>query len=183
MEVPRLGVESELQLLAYTTATAMLDLSCVCDLHHSSQQCRVLTCWARPGIEPKSLWILVGFVTTEPQREFHDTVSSLCQADAEPHPKGHLRCVKEELSISVQARLRILLNDIVTSVLPKGAPGTAKLSHSVWSSASSFYTIMSKTVQFYMLLSCCINFPTSLSALSGPGLRFSPPECAFIEDT
>ena len=38
MEVPRLGVESELQLLAYTTATAMPDLSLVCNLHHSSGQ-------------------------------------------------------------------------------------------------------------------------------------------------
>ena len=35
MEVPRLGVKSELQLLACTTATAMQDPSCVCDLHHS----------------------------------------------------------------------------------------------------------------------------------------------------
>ena len=38
MEVSRLGVELELQLLAYTTATATLDPSHVCDLHHSSQQ-------------------------------------------------------------------------------------------------------------------------------------------------
>ena len=30
MEVPRLGVKSELQLLAYTTATAMWDLSRIC---------------------------------------------------------------------------------------------------------------------------------------------------------
>ena len=37
-EVPRLGVESELQLPAYTTATATQDLSCICDLHHSSWQ-------------------------------------------------------------------------------------------------------------------------------------------------
>ena len=36
MEVPRLGVESQLQLLAGTTATATPDLSCVCDLHHGS---------------------------------------------------------------------------------------------------------------------------------------------------
>ena len=35
MKVPRLGVKSELQLLAYT---AMQDLSHVCDLHHSSRQ-------------------------------------------------------------------------------------------------------------------------------------------------
>jgi len=38
MEVPRLGVESELQLLAYTTATAMPDPSCVCSLHRSLWQ-------------------------------------------------------------------------------------------------------------------------------------------------
>ena len=36
MEVPRLGVELELQLPAYTTVTAMPDPSHVCDLHHSS---------------------------------------------------------------------------------------------------------------------------------------------------
>ena len=38
MEVPRLGIKSELQLLAYTTATTMPDPSHICDLHHSSQQ-------------------------------------------------------------------------------------------------------------------------------------------------
>ena len=37
MEIARLGVQSELQLLAYTTATVTRDLSHVCDLHHSSQ--------------------------------------------------------------------------------------------------------------------------------------------------
>ena len=37
-KVPRLGVKSELQLPAYTTATATQDPSCICDLHHSSQQ-------------------------------------------------------------------------------------------------------------------------------------------------
>ena len=42
MEVPRLGVELEVQLLAYITATGMPDPSCVCHLHHSSRQCRIL---------------------------------------------------------------------------------------------------------------------------------------------
>ena len=42
MEVPRLGVESELQLPAYTMATATQDPSLVCDLHHSSRQCWIL---------------------------------------------------------------------------------------------------------------------------------------------
>ena len=42
MEVPRLGVEWELQPPAYTTATATPDPSHICDIHHSSQQRRVL---------------------------------------------------------------------------------------------------------------------------------------------
>ena len=41
-EVPRPGVESERQLPAYTTATAMQDPSHVCDLHHNSRQHRIL---------------------------------------------------------------------------------------------------------------------------------------------
>ena len=42
MEIPRLGVESELLLLAYTTVTATQDLSLVCDLHHSLCQHQIL---------------------------------------------------------------------------------------------------------------------------------------------
>ena len=38
MEVPRLGVQLELQLPACITTTAMQDLSCVCSLHRSSWQ-------------------------------------------------------------------------------------------------------------------------------------------------
>ena len=40
MEVPRLGVELEQQLPAYTIATATWDPSYICDLHPSSQQCQ-----------------------------------------------------------------------------------------------------------------------------------------------
>ena len=35
VEVPRLGIQSELQLPAHTTATATWDPSRICDLHHS----------------------------------------------------------------------------------------------------------------------------------------------------
>ena len=42
METPKLGVQSELQLLAYITTTATRDPSRVCDLHHSSQQYQIL---------------------------------------------------------------------------------------------------------------------------------------------
>ena len=38
MEVPGLGVQFELLLLAYATATVPPDLSHIYDLHHSSQQ-------------------------------------------------------------------------------------------------------------------------------------------------
>ena len=37
-----LRVKSKLQPLAYATAIAMWDLSHVCNLHHSSQQCQIL---------------------------------------------------------------------------------------------------------------------------------------------
>ena len=41
MEIPRLGVQSELQLgLYHSHSNAGSELSC--DLHHSSQQCRIL---------------------------------------------------------------------------------------------------------------------------------------------
>ena len=36
-EVPRVWVESELQLLAYPSDTATWDPSCLCNLHHSSR--------------------------------------------------------------------------------------------------------------------------------------------------
>ena len=42
MQVPRLGVKSELQLLAYATATAMPDQSLNCDLYRSSLQWQIL---------------------------------------------------------------------------------------------------------------------------------------------
>ena len=42
MEVRGLGGKLELQLLAYTTATATPDLSYVCNLHCSLQQCQIL---------------------------------------------------------------------------------------------------------------------------------------------
>ena len=42
MDVPRLGVQSELQLLAYDRTTAMSDPSLIWDLYHSSQQYQIL---------------------------------------------------------------------------------------------------------------------------------------------
>ena len=62
MEVPRLGVESELQLPAYAriTATWIWAVSATYTTDHSNT--RSLTHWVRPGIKLTSSWILVGFV-------------------------------------------------------------------------------------------------------------------------
>ena len=42
MKVPRLGVELELQLPAYTTAIATQNPKHICNLHHSSWQHQIL---------------------------------------------------------------------------------------------------------------------------------------------
>ena len=62
-EVPRLGVELELQLPSHTTATSTWDVSYYTTAHGNA---RFL---ARPGIEPTASWTPVRFVTTEPQQE------------------------------------------------------------------------------------------------------------------
>ena len=55
IEVPRLGVEFELQLLAYTTATAVPDLSRIWDLHLQLTAVPQVRSW----IKPTSSWILI----------------------------------------------------------------------------------------------------------------------------
>ena len=70
MDVPRLGVESELHLLACTSATGNSRL----ELHlwptpHLMAMSDHLTHWARPGIKPTSSWILVRLITAEPRWE------------------------------------------------------------------------------------------------------------------
>ena len=57
------GVKSELQLPAYTTATATWDLSHICDVYCISRQHQTFNHPERPGIEPTSSWMLDGFLT------------------------------------------------------------------------------------------------------------------------
>ena len=52
MAVPRLGVELDLQLPAWTTATATPDPSHICHLHGSLQQCQILNPLSQ--VEPTS---------------------------------------------------------------------------------------------------------------------------------
>ena len=66
---PRLGVELELQLPVYTTAAkreTQAKSVTSATAHISSGS---LTHCLGPGIEPKSSWMIVRFVTTEPQWE------------------------------------------------------------------------------------------------------------------
>ena len=67
MEVPRVGIKLELQLLAYAKATKTPDLSRVCDLHHSSQQCQILN----PLSETKDRTCILTD-TAEPQEELQE---------------------------------------------------------------------------------------------------------------
>ena len=82
-------VKLELQLPTY--ATAMQDLSCVCNLHHSSQ------------------WVKVGFITTEPQQELpyfslSNTDFSYC-----PQPPNTLNLKTEnEISVMIMREASIL---------------------------------------------------------------------------
>ena len=66
MEVPRLGVYSELQLPAYITATAKWNPSCVCNLHQSSWQRRILIPLSEARDRTCSLVFPVGFVSAAP---------------------------------------------------------------------------------------------------------------------
>ena len=62
IEVPKLRIELELQLPAYTTATATLDLSCVCELHHSSWQRQIPNSSSKVRDWTHILMILLGFI-------------------------------------------------------------------------------------------------------------------------
>ena len=73
MEGPRLGVESELLLPAYTTATATRDPSHMCNLPHSSWQRQILNPPSKVrDCKATTSWSLVGFVSTVPRRELHN---------------------------------------------------------------------------------------------------------------
>ena len=63
MEVPRLGVKWELQLLAYTTAAAIPDPSLICNLCCSLWQCEVFKPLSQARDQTHILMILVRFLT------------------------------------------------------------------------------------------------------------------------
>ena len=70
-EVPRVGVEMELQLPAYTKPTRPAHWIQATSVTYTRAHGNAgyLIFWSRPGIEPTSSWILIGFLTSEPQWE------------------------------------------------------------------------------------------------------------------
>ena len=60
------------------TALAMSDLSLVCDLHHSSWQCRILNPLSETGIELATSWFLVRFVSAVPEWELLGKYFKVC---------------------------------------------------------------------------------------------------------
>ena len=50
MDIPRLGIESELQLPPYASTTATPDPCYICNLHHSAQQCQILNPLSRARV-------------------------------------------------------------------------------------------------------------------------------------
>ena len=107
MEVPRLGVESGLWPLAYTTATVTPDPSCVCDLHHSSRQCHILNPlseardWTYILMDASQIrfrWAMTGIpgIDFKLYRWGH---RSWHEADADSHPRSHWARPGIELAI------------------------------------------------------------------------------------
>ena len=77
MEVPRLGVESELQLQAYTTATATPDPSRICNLCRSLWQPGTLNPLREKGDRARSLTDTMSAQLAEPPRELPRVFDSL----------------------------------------------------------------------------------------------------------
>ena len=69
MNVFRLGVELELQLPAYTIASAMIVQAVPATYTTAHGITGSLTHWVRPGIEPTTSRFLVGFISTVPWQE------------------------------------------------------------------------------------------------------------------
>ena len=72
MDNPRLVVESELELPAYTTATAREDLSRVCDLCHNSCQRQILNPLSKVRDRTSNLLVPSQIVSAVPRWELHE---------------------------------------------------------------------------------------------------------------
>ena len=87
MEIPRLGVELELQLPAYNTATAMPDPSSICNLYCSSRQLQILNplTEARDWTSQTPYGVLNLLSHIGSSRNQHLTLLSMCPRVLTPH--------------------------------------------------------------------------------------------------
>ena len=164
MEVPRLGVEWELQMLAYITGTAMQDPSCICDLHHSSWQ----------------HWIL------DPLSEARDWTQILMDTSRVLNPLSHNRNISRTFSLSHTETLCPFDTDSPSPFPP--APGNHCSTFCLYEWLQNFTWILQDTIHLLIpckylslgkiscLLWCVLAICVSKSPLLQGHLHFSQPE-------
>ena len=128
MEVPRLGVELEPQLPAYSTATATPDPSQVLDLHNSSQQCWILKPLSEARDQTPSSWtrvdsFLLSHDGNSPNRNCYCSSSPavlLCRAKGVNTPGSGSSSTSNELCYTEQkAKLRVSIKTITVHFICK----------------------------------------------------------------
>ena len=78
MEVPRLGVQLKLHLLACVTVIAIPHMSHVCDLHCSLQQGRILNPLIEARDQTTTSWFLVRFISLSHDGHSHYLLNKVC---------------------------------------------------------------------------------------------------------
>jgi len=105
MKVPQARGPIEAQLLTYATASAMWDLSCVCDL----QGRRILNPLCEARDRTASSWIIVGLVTAEPRWELLTCCVLNCSRNISIRIMGVFLFVAQRVKKTVSHCLQISL--------------------------------------------------------------------------
>ena len=89
------------------TASAKQDPSRVCNLRYAIAHAntRLITHWVRPGIEPTSSWMPVGFLTAKPQQKLPHIVCLISQ-------KTQCFWVSSALDKSITVRMSMSKNNV-----------------------------------------------------------------------
>ena len=124
MEVPRQGVKSELQLLAYAaaTVTAMWVPSCVNDLQHSSQQSQIPNPLPEAGDQTSILMdtrqIHFGCATWELHKSDIFYLCHILLLEPSHRPQSHSQGVSiQHLSVAVMKRSVLFFSCYLTNDL------------------------------------------------------------------
>ena len=103
MEVPRLGVKPELQLLAYTTARATLDLRGICDLYCSLQQCWILNSLSEASDQTHNLMVTSWICFPCATNNFNNNVSE-CKPSGVPVVAQWVKNPTKQLTINFKTK-------------------------------------------------------------------------------